>query len=51
MVFTTFVQDAILAVIIAIVGGFMLGVALVIGAFVACRLRHYMKDEGLDGEN
>lgn len=33
------------------IGGVGLGFGLVIGAFVARQLRHYMRDEGLDGKS
>lgn len=33
------------------IGGVGLGFGLVIGAFVARALRHYMRDEGLDGKS
>lgn len=33
------------------VGGLGLGIGLVVGAFVARTLRHYMRDEGLNGKS
>ena len=47
---TTF-EDIVLTLAAVALGGFMLGMGLVFGAFVARQLRRYMKDEGLDGKN
>lgn len=44
-------SEPVVVLLAAALAGTGLGFGLVVGAFVARSLRHYMRDEGLDGKS